>query len=133
MFEYMLVMLAFTCPFILFAVYKKRFTALGMAALMGLAIGVPWDFVSAGYFHTWFWNRDTLLGLWISPLPLEEYLFMALVPMMLVGAAIAFKIDLHISVRTGKGEGWDNTCSLALLPDDLILSSLRVSFRLRSS
>lgn len=62
---------------------------------MGLAIGVPWDIISAGFFHTWFWNEKTLIGVMIGPLPLEEYLFMALVPMMLVGAALVFKINLY--------------------------------------
>jgi lycopene cyclase domain-containing protein len=62
---------------------------------MGLALGVTWDLVSAGFFHTWFWNENTLMGVMIGPLPLEEYLFMMLVPMMLVGAALMFKISLY--------------------------------------
>jgi hypothetical protein len=52
--------------------------------------------ISAGYFHTWFWNEGTLLGAMIGPLPLEEYLFMVLVPMMLIGAALLFKVDLYV-------------------------------------
>jgi lycopene cyclase domain-containing protein len=95
--EYLLVMLVFTLPFILFALYKRHFSALGLAAVMGLVIGVPWDTISAGFFHTWFWNQKTLIGLMIGPLPLEEYLFMMLVPMMLVGAALAFKVNLYES------------------------------------
>ncbi|MFQ6067983.1 MAG: lycopene cyclase domain-containing protein [Candidatus Bathyarchaeia archaeon] len=95
MFEYLIVMLTFTLPFISYAVYKKHFKALILAAIMGLLIGVPWDTISAGYFQTWFWNEDTLIGVWIGCLPLEEYLFMILVPMMLIGATLIFKIELH--------------------------------------
>ena len=96
MLEYLAVMLVFTLPFITFAAYKKRFRALILAAVMGLVIGVPWDTISACYFHTWYWNKEALVGVWIGGLPLEEYLFMVLVPMMLIGAALIFKIELHI-------------------------------------
>ncbi|HDD70431.1 MAG TPA: lycopene cyclase domain-containing protein [Candidatus Bathyarchaeota archaeon] len=95
MLEYLAVMLVFTLPFITFAAYKKRFRALILAAVMGLVIGVPWDTISACYFHTWYWNKETLVGVWIGGLPLEEYLFMVLVPMMLIGASLIFKIELH--------------------------------------
>jgi len=37
---------------------QKTVSALGLAAVMGLTIGVPWDLISAGFFHTWFWNAD---------------------------------------------------------------------------
>jgi lycopene cyclase domain-containing protein len=96
MFEYFVIMLVFTIPFIMFAVYRRRLKALGLATVMGLVIGVPWDIISSGHFHTWFWNVDTLVGVWIGPLPLEEYLFMVLVPMMLIGAALLFRIDLYV-------------------------------------
>ena len=102
MFECLIIMLFFTLPPVSFAVYKKRFRALGLTALAGLGIGVPWDMISAGYFHTWSWNDDTLVGLWIGPLPLEEYLFMALVPMMLIGVAIVLRIDLHLPENNRK-------------------------------
>ena len=52
MFEYLIVMLIFTVPFISFAVYKRRFRAWVLAGVMGLVIGVPWDAISACYFHT---------------------------------------------------------------------------------
>lgn len=67
-----------------------------MATIMGLVIGVPWDTISAGLLRTWFWNEEQLIGVWIGYLPLEEYLFVVLVPMMLIGGALIFKIDLHI-------------------------------------
>jgi len=102
MFEYLILMLIFTVPFISFAVYKRRITALGQAAAIGLVIGVPWDTIAAGYFHTWFWSRTALLGIWIGPLPIEEYLFMMLVPMMLIGAALLFRIDLYMHVSCKK-------------------------------
>lgn len=41
MLEYLIIMLVFTVPFIVFAAYKRRFAALGMAGVMGLVIGVP--------------------------------------------------------------------------------------------
>ena len=56
--EYIVVMLVFALPFVLFALYKRRFSALGLAAVMGLTIGVLWDLISAGFFHMWFWNAD---------------------------------------------------------------------------
>jgi hypothetical protein len=40
MLEYLTVMLFFMLPLILYAVYKRRFKSLGLAAIMGLAIGV---------------------------------------------------------------------------------------------
>lgn len=76
MLEYLTVMLIFTLPLISYAVYKRRFKALGLGAIMGLVIGVPWDTISAGIFQTWFWNDEQLIGVWIGWLPLEEYLFM---------------------------------------------------------
>ena len=36
------------------------------------------------------------MGITIGPLPVEEYIFMILVPMMLIGAALTFKIDLYV-------------------------------------
>jgi lycopene cyclase domain-containing protein len=104
MLEYLILMLVFTLPFIMFALYKKRLYALCLAAIMGLIIGVPWDLISAGYFHTWFWSRSTLLDVWIGPLPLEEYLFMVLVPMMFLGAALIFRINLYICETNTKAE-----------------------------
>jgi lycopene cyclase domain-containing protein len=95
MLEYLIVMLIFVVPFIMFAVCKRLFIQLGLAGAMGLIIGVPWDLTSSGYFHTWSWNKETLMGIWIGPLPLEEYLFMVLLPMMLIGAALIFGINLQ--------------------------------------
>jgi hypothetical protein len=37
-----------------------------LAAVMGLTIGVLWDLISAGFFHTWFWNADILLCVMIG-------------------------------------------------------------------
>lgn len=99
MLEYLIIMLVFTIPFILYALYKRLFKVLGLAGILGLAIGVPWDLISAGYFQTWYWNKSTLIGIMIGPLPLEEYLFMILVPMMVIGAALVFKIDLSCAFR----------------------------------
>jgi lycopene cyclase domain-containing protein len=98
-FEYLIVMLVFTVPFILYTLYRRRFSALGLSALMGLVIGVPWDLISAGFFHTWSWAKSTLIGVWILGLPLEEYFFMMLVPMMLVGAALIFRVSLYAPPR----------------------------------
>lgn len=72
MLEYLIIMLTFTLPFISYAVYKKRFRASILAAIIGLVIEVPWDTISTCYFNTWFWNEDTLMGVWIGGLPLEE-------------------------------------------------------------
>jgi len=52
-----------------------------------------------GYFQTWYWNKSTPIGIMIGPLPLEEYSFMILVPMMVIGAALVFKIDLSCAFR----------------------------------
>lgn len=66
-------MLIFTVSFILFAVYKKRFRALALAGVMGLVIGVPWNMISVYCFQTWSWKAETLIGVYIGGLPLEEY------------------------------------------------------------
>jgi len=99
MFEYLIIMLIFTLPFISFAAYKRRFKALILAGIMGLVIGVPWDMISVHCFQTWSWRKDTLIGVWIGGLPLEEYLFIVLVPMMLIGGALIFKIELHVGTQ----------------------------------
>ncbi len=104
MLEYLIVMLIFTLPLIAFAVFKRRFKALASAAVVGLVIGVPWDTISAGFLRTWFWNEDQMIGVWMAYLPLEEYLFMVLVPMMLIGGALLFKIDLHIDSKKMRNE-----------------------------
>jgi len=90
--EYLVVMLVFALPFVLFALYKRRFSALGLVAVMGLTINVPWDLISAGFFHTRFWNADILLCVMKGRCRLEEYLFMVLVPMMLVGGTLIFNL-----------------------------------------
>ena len=58
MLECLVIVLVFAFPFISCAFYKKRFFALGPASIMGLTIGIPWDFVSASHFHTWFWIEN---------------------------------------------------------------------------
>jgi lycopene cyclase domain-containing protein len=105
MFEYLGLMLVFTTPFIALAVYRGRIVALAQAAAMGSVIGAPWDTLSAGYFHTWFWRRTALLGVWVGPLLIEEYLFMMLAPMMLIGAALLFRIDLYLCASCRKETG----------------------------
>jgi hypothetical protein len=82
----------FCRSFILFALYKGRFSVLALATVISLVEGAPWNVISAGFFHTWLWNENALIGVRIGPLPLEEYLFM-----MLVGAALFFKIILYES------------------------------------
>jgi len=45
--EYLVVMSVFALPFVLFALHKRRFSALGLAAVTGLTISVLWDLISA--------------------------------------------------------------------------------------
>lgn len=64
---------------------------LGLAAFMVLTNGVLWDLISTGFFHVVLECRHpSLCG--DRPLPLEKYLFMMLVLMMFVGAALIFNL-----------------------------------------
>jgi len=40
MLEYLIIMLVFTVPFTLYALYKRLFKALGLAGILGLVISV---------------------------------------------------------------------------------------------
>jgi len=93
-FEYLILMLVFTVPFISYALYKRRFKTLAYAAVIGLAIGVPWDMIATHLYRVWSWNEQTLIGVWVGGLPLEEWLFMVLTPMALIGALAMFKIEV---------------------------------------
>lgn len=77
-------MLVFTLPGILYAVHKGRLGLMVLAACVGLVFGLPWDVISGVVLRTWYWNEEQLLGVWVCGLPIEEILFMALVPMALI-------------------------------------------------
>jgi lycopene cyclase domain-containing protein len=43
------------------------------------------------YLNIWYWNPKALLGIKLIGLPLEEYLFIVMLPWMLVGTVMTVK------------------------------------------
>lgn len=80
MYEYLVTMLVFTVPFLIMSILKRRIKSYIRALALLFVFGMVWDSVSVAVFHLWYWNESTLVGVWIGCLPLEEYLFMILVP-----------------------------------------------------
>ncbi len=80
MYEYLVTMLVFTVPFLIMSIQKRRIKNYIRTLILLFAFGIVWDSVSVAIFHLWYWNENMLLGVWIGCLPLEEYLFMILVP-----------------------------------------------------
>ena len=67
--------------------YKQTFLyCIGFALLFS----VPWD-ILAVQTQIWQFPQDTNLGIWISGLPLEEYLFMIFVTLLISTTTLLIK------------------------------------------
>ena len=66
-----------------------------------LLFSIPWD-VWAVRTQIWLFPSDTNVGFWIAGLPLEEYLFMIFVTMMISTVTLLLKRRLE---RRGQADG----------------------------
>ena len=89
MFVYLILLVVFTVPFsaVAFKYYGKK---LFMVTLYTFPLGVFWDWLAASYLHIWTWNPQYIVGIRFIGLPLEEYLFILLLPWSLLGTITFF-------------------------------------------
>ncbi len=66
--------------------YKKTILLCGIGSLV---VSAPWDFFSIKDSLWWF-PREEILGIWISGLPIEEWIFISFIGMELSMLAILF-------------------------------------------
>ena len=97
MYEYLMTMLAFTVPFLVTSIHKRRIKSYIRALALLFVFGVVWDSISVAVFHLWYWNVNSLIGVWIGYLPLEEYLFIILVPIAVL--EVFFLMQRKLSFR----------------------------------
>jgi lycopene cyclase domain-containing protein len=65
-----------------FRVMWKYKRTIGFCVFCALVFSVPWD-LWAIYTKIWIFPADTNMGLWFAGLPLEEYLFIIFVTILL--------------------------------------------------
>ena len=97
-FEYLISLLIVTVPMITYGMFKckdYRKTIVGVG-LAWIVIGGLWDCISTNILRLWSFNPNTVIGVWIFGLPLEEWMFFPLSTM-----AIA-TVTLLISDRIRK-------------------------------
>jgi len=100
MFEYLATLLVFTIPLVVYGFTQKQFRqVLIKVGIIATPIGVVWDYLAVHYLKLWSFNPDTLLGVWLLGLPLEEWLFCLLVSMAvstlaLIVALIGYRLSL---------------------------------------
>ena len=64
--------------------------------LLALIFSIPWD-IWAVETQIWLFPADTNIGVWIAGLPLEQYLFMVLVTLLL--STITLILKKHFETR----------------------------------
>ena len=67
--------------------YKRT---LGLCVFSGLLIGIPWDFLAIRA-RIWEFPQENIVGIWIGGLPLEEYLFLIFVTMLISAITLILK------------------------------------------
>lgn len=73
-------------PFII----KKYRKVLLLCALWALVFSIPWD-LWAVYTKIWYFPPENILGIWLCGLPLEEYLFIVLVTVLVSTFTLVLK------------------------------------------
>ena len=70
---------------ILWAIYfktLKRYMRIYVVAVVcALAISVPWDLISVRE-QIWYFTEPQIIGFWLLGLPIEEWLFYVIVPLL---------------------------------------------------
>ena len=74
--------------------YKKTFL---YCIIWALIFSIPWD-VWAVQTQIWLFPQDTNIGFWIGGLPLEEYLFMIFVTLLISTIALLLRkrVEAHL-------------------------------------
>lgn len=67
--------------------YRKTFA---YCVIWALLFSIPWD-IWAVEAQIWSFPQDTNIGLWINGLPLEEYLFMIFVTILISTIVLLFR------------------------------------------
>ena len=74
--------------------YKKTFL---YCIIWALIFSIPWD-IWAVQTQIWLFPQDTNIGFWIGGLPLEEYLFMIFVTLLISTIALLLRkrVEAHL-------------------------------------
>jgi len=69
----------------LWAIYaaelKRHWRILFLAPIGSVIFSFPWDFISI-HEHIWYFQTPYIAGLWFLGLPIEEWLFIALITLL---------------------------------------------------
>jgi len=97
-FAYLATIVVFTFPFVAYGLSRKGFRkALLTVAVVGLVIGGVWDSIATHLLKLWSFNPDTIVGIWLLGLPLEEWFFFIFISM---GAGtVALKIQEMLTAK----------------------------------
>lgn len=68
--------------------YRKVFL---YVLLGGIVWAVPFDVLAAPVFHIYYFHPTKNLGIWLWGIPLEEYLFILLVPQVVVALTLVIR------------------------------------------
>jgi len=89
---YLATIVVFTFPFIAYGLSRKRFRkVLLVVAAVGIVAGAVWDNIATHLLKLWSFNPDTIVGLWLLGLPLEEWLFFIFVSMAVATVALKMR------------------------------------------
>ena len=81
-FAYLATIAVFTFPFVAYGLSRREFRKVLLAVgVIGVVIGGVWDTIATDLLNLWSFNPDTILGLWLLGLPLEEWFFFIFVSM----------------------------------------------------
>jgi len=95
---YLATIAVFTFPFVAYGLTQRRYRkVLLAAAIVGIVIGGIWDSIGTHLLKIWSFNPDTIIGLWLLGLPIEEWLFFIFVSMAV--ATVALKIREQLTEK----------------------------------
>ena len=95
---YLATIAVFTFPFVAYGLWRREFRkVLLAAACVGIVVGGVWDTIATHLLKLWTFNPDTIIGLWLLGLPLEEWLFFIFVSMAV--ATVALKIREQLTKK----------------------------------
>jgi lycopene cyclase domain-containing protein len=75
--------------------YRRTVT---LCILSGLLFGIPWDYWAIST-RIWEFPPENILGIWIIGIPLEEYLFLIFVTMLISTITLVLKTRLSHLVK----------------------------------
>jgi len=94
-FAYLATIMVFTFPFVAYGLYRREFRRVLFAvAVVGVVVGGLWDSIATHLLKLWSFNPDTIIGLWLLGLPLEEWFFFIFVSMGVATVALKTREQL---------------------------------------